>query len=200
MWHTNQILNLPDRTLVTTPIQPNKTNTLLYNPEQSFKSDITQTRSSGIDGATLLTCESNETSDGFFSQKINANKNYYNCSKNNTEDKYLKNEQDLKSDTKSLNQLISSIRNVNAHITVNNYKTFLNFDYQNTKDKTPELGAKYGDKMNFIKSIFKPTSVELTSHNNNNNKIMNWTSKICKQSVETDNEGTIYTVNTLHKT
>ncbi|KAK4472569.1 hypothetical protein MN116_003809 [Schistosoma mekongi] len=198
---TNEILNLPNRTLVTTsPTQPNKTNTLLYHPENSFKSNTTRTCSSVIDSSTLLACESNETSDGFFSQETKGNKNYNNFSKSNTGDKYLKNEQDFKSDTKLLDQLISSIHNVNARITVNNYKTFLNFDYQTNKDNTPKRGAQYGDKMDVIKSVSIPPAVELTSHNNSNNKIINLTSEICRKSVETDNKITIYPVDILHAT
>ncbi|CAH8452398.1 unnamed protein product [Schistosoma intercalatum] len=195
----NEILTLPNRTLENTPaVQLNDKNKTYYTQEQnaqSLKSDTTRTYYSVNDSA-ILSSQSND-SDELVMREIKVN-----SSESNNYDKYFKNQQNFKLDTKIPDQPNSSTPSIDVHITANNYKTFLNFNYQNTKANTLKHEIQYGKQLTVTDSEFKPTPLELTNHNTNNNGIKNWKFKKYDKSLEiySDNEVTTCPDNTSPRT
>ncbi|VDO68703.1 unnamed protein product [Schistosoma mattheei] len=191
----NEILTLPNRTLEnTSPVQLDDKNKTYYTQEQnaqSLKSDTTRTYYSVNDSA-ILSSQSND-SDELVMREIKVN-----SSESNNYDKYFKNQQNFKLDTKIPDQPNSSTPSIDVHITANNYKTFLNFNYQNTKDNPLKHEIQYGKQLTVTDSEFKPTPLELTNHNTNNNGIINWKFKKYDKSLEiySDNEVTTCPDNT----
>uniref|UniRef100_A0A5K4F1I7 Coiled-coil domain-containing protein 110 n=1 Tax=Schistosoma mansoni TaxID=6183 RepID=A0A5K4F1I7_SCHMA len=192
----NEILTLSNQTLKnTSPVQLNDKNKLYYTQEQSaqsLKSDTTRTYYSVSDSA-ILSSQSND-SDELVSRETKVNNG-----ESNNDVKYCTNQQNFKLDTKIPDQPNSPTPNIDVHITANNYKTFLNFNYQNTKGNTLKHETQYGKQLTIIDPEFKPTARELTSHNTNNNGIINWKLKEYDKSLEmySDNEVTNCPDNTL---
>ncbi|CAH8469750.1 unnamed protein product [Schistosoma bovis] len=195
----NEILTLSNRTLEnTSAVQLNDKNKTYYTQEQnaqSLKSDTTRTYYSVNDSA-ILSSQSND-SDELVMREIKVN-----SSESNNYDKYFKNQQNFKLDTKIPDQPNSSTPSIDVHITANNYKTFLNFNYQNTKANTLKHEIQYGKQLTVTDSEFKPTPLELTNHNTNNNGIINWKFKKYDKSLEiySDNEVTTCPNNTSPRT
>ncbi|KAH9594943.1 hypothetical protein MS3_00009474 [Schistosoma haematobium] len=195
----NEILTLSNRTLEnTSAVQLNDKNKTYYTQEQnaqSLKSDTTRTYYSVNDSA-ILSSQSND-SDELVMREIKVN-----SSESNNYDKYFKNQQNFKLDTKIPDQPNSSTPSIDVHITANNYKTFLNFNYQNTKVNTLKHEIQYGKQLTVTDSEFKPTPLELTNHNTNNNGIINWKFKKYDKSLEiySDNEVTTCPDNTSPRT
>ncbi|VDO61799.1 unnamed protein product [Schistosoma margrebowiei] len=192
----NEILTLPNRTLEnTSSVQLNDKNKTYYTQEQSaqsLKSDTTRTYYSVSDSA-ILSSQSND-SDELVMREFKVNN-----SENTNYDKYFKNQHNFKLDTKIPDQPNSSPPSIDVHITANNYKTFLNFNYQNTKDNTLKHEIPYGKQLTVADSEFKPTPLELTNHNTDNNGIINWKIKKYDKSLEiySDNDATTCPDNTL---
>ncbi|CAI2725012.1 unnamed protein product [Schistosoma spindalis] len=186
-YENNEILTSPDRTPGnTSPVQlsdKNKTYSAQEQSAQSLKSDTTRTYYSVSDSA-ILSSQSN------YSDEIIMRETKVNNSESTNDVKYFKNQQNFKLDTKIPDQPNSSTPNIDVHITANNYKTFLNFNYQNTKDNTLKHGTQYEKQLTIKDSEFKPNPPELTNHNTNNNGIINWKLKNFDKSLEiySDNE------------
>ncbi|CAH8832134.1 unnamed protein product [Trichobilharzia szidati] len=192
-------------------VQSNRMKSFYCTPEhitQGYKSDTARTFSPVSDSAILLTSKSNVSSSELDLNKITQRRNDIDYLQTSKENKYPKEGKDFRLSSKISDKFTSSINaTTNPHITTSNYRQFLNFDYQNTKDNLLKDDIQYTPQMNTSNSELKFTNKESTNHdpnnssrnNNNNNGIMKWGCQQYEQSSKTysKDETNIYPVNTL---